>query len=499
MASKHSFDFSFAKGNPRHAIRRTLESTMRILVMGGFQGPSLTSNQDSLTAGDIHRIDIDNFDRQFAKLEPTLDLVFDESGESQVHLVFREMEDFHPDRLAERDPVLAQLREIKRRLQDPATFQAAAEKLTRMLGANPDKADSVVSPPPSAQETDAETLERLLGAKPRTSPEPESQRNKVADTFIQALVAPHTVPEKPDVSAYRGAADQAAAARLRSLLHHPDYQRLEAGWRSLFDLVSQIESDEIVEVSILTLDAVRLREALANPQGNPLDSPLGRLLTETSSTAPDTEPWTAIVGDYLFDADTGDIRTLSALGAICHRLGIGFFAGAKPALLGCPDLRTHPHPRDWTHLPADAGDALHSLRRSQVAQAIGLALPRVLLRLPYGEESDPCDLFPFEEMPGAPVHDAFLWGNSAFLCVRLLAQAYCENGGQASAVTYGEIGDLPAYIDRQDAEAAMQACAEVYLPESAAEAISDVGFIPALSYKRRNAVRIGPIRSLAMI
>lgn len=501
MVSRHSFDFSFAKGNFGAAVRRQNGSPMRLLVMGGFRGCSDASGLDTLAANDIRRIDIDNFDRLLANLAPTLDFLLDEPEEARVRLVFRSLEDFHPDRLAERDPVLAQLHEIKRQLKDPATFSQAVESLTRILGARPDKTTSETrqqadsSPPEQKAETDAETLERLLGTKPKASPEPASRQSAVADAFIRQLVAPQVVPDKPDAGAYLDAADQAASDRLRRLLRHPEYQRLEASWRSLFELVSQVESDEAVEISMLSLDADRLQEAVAKPQDNPLNSPLGRLLAETSATAPDTEPWTTLVGDYLFGANVRDIRTLSALGSICRGLGTGFLAGAQPTLLGCPDLRTHP--RDWTQLPADVADALRELRRSPASQAIGLALPRVLVRLPYGEESDPCDLFPFEEMPGAPVHDAFLWGNPAFLCARLLVQAYCENNGQPSPVTYGEIADLPAYIDRQDTETTMQACAEVYLSEAAGEAIADAGYIPVLSYKRRNAVRIGPMQSLA--
>jgi len=504
MVSRHSFDFTFAKGNANTAVRHRNGSPMRLLVMGGFQGHSETSGIHPLAASNIRRVDIDNFDQLLAMLAPTLDLVLDPPNAAPTRLVFRSLEDFHPDRLAERDPVLTQLHEIKRRLQEPATCSEAATSLTRIQGVSFDKTTSeaqqlaATAQPEQEAETDDETLERLLGTRPIAASKPTSRQRAVVDEFVQRLVAPQVVPDKPDTRTYVEAADRAAGDRLRFLLHHPDFQRLEASWRSLFELVSQIETDETVEFSILSLDAGQLREAVANPQDKPLNSPFGRLLANTSATTPDAQPWTTIVGDYLFGADASDIQVLSALGSICHGLGIGFLAGAQPALLGCPDLRTHTNPRDWTRLPADVASAWQDLRRSPASQAIGLALPRVLLRLPYGQETDPCELFSFEEMPGAPVHDAFLWGNPAFLCARVLAQAYCEDDEHSSPVANGDIADLPAFIDRQDPETAMQACAEVYLAEAVGEAISDAGCIPVLSFKRRNAVRIGPIRSLAI-
>jgi type VI secretion system protein ImpC len=219
-------------------------------------------------------------------------------------------------------------------------------------------------------------------------------------------------------------------------------------------------------------------------------------LLETSAAAPDVEPWTLVIGDFLFGPDGGDIKTLSEVGAICRSLGAIFLAGADPALLGCPDLRTHPDPRDWTDRFPDTENAWRDLRHNPAAQAIGLALPRVLLRLPYGKDTDPCELFAFEEIFGAPDHTSFLWGNPAFFCARLIAQAYSREGAYAPG-PFGDIDDLPAYINREGAEATMQACAEVYLSEAAGEAITRAGFIPVLSYQRRNSVRLGPIQTLA--
>src|SRR5260370_36828504 len=79
---------------------------------------------------------------------------------------------------------------------------------------------------------------------------------------------------------------------------------------------------------------------------------------------------------------------------------------------------------------ADMGPHWDELRSIPEASYLGLALPRFLLRLPYGAQSSPIDAFPFEEMPpAAPVHSHFLWGNPALACLALLTAA----GGAAQS------------------------------------------------------------------
>ena len=53
---------------------------------------------------------------------------------SHSTLVFSELDDFHPDRLFQRSQLFLRLREVRRRLQDPDTFAAAAEELGIPVG-----------------------------------------------------------------------------------------------------------------------------------------------------------------------------------------------------------------------------------------------------------------------------------------------------------------------------------------------------------------------------
>ena len=128
---------------------------------------------------------------------------------------------------------------------------------------------------------------------------------------------------------------------------------------------------------------------------------------------------------------------------------------------------------------------------------MGLALPRVLLRQPYGKDSDPIESFPFEELAGDPPHEGYLWGNPAILCGHLLAAAFRAEGWEMQTRGYGEVGDLPVHKFRQEGETRVKPCAEAWLSERAGEAISKRGLMPVLSVKGRDMVRVAGLQSLA--
>jgi type VI secretion system protein ImpC len=134
-----------------------------------------------------------------------------------------------------------------------------------------------------------------------------------------------------------------------------------------------------------------------------------------------------------------------------------------------------------------------------LATWIGLALPRLLVRLPYGAATDPVESFAFEELAGDRRHEHYLWGNPAYALAFLTAQAFSEEGWEMEVASRLVIEDLPSHVYRdEDGEAQQQACAEVWLSESVAEAILDRGVMPILSYRNRNAARLLRWQSVSM-
>jgi type VI secretion system protein ImpC len=210
------------------------------------------------------------------------------------------------------------------------------------------------------------------------------------------------------------------------------------------------------------------------------------------------EPWALLAGNYTFDQSPEDMQLLGRMAAVARHAGAPFLAAASPRILGCDSLAETPEPRKWRRDSKPNGaDAWDALRRLPQASWLGLALPRFLLRLPYGKNTESIEQFSFEEFPGAPRHEGYLWGNPALACAYLLGEAFSESGWNLRPGEVHQISGLPAHVYQADGESHLKPCAEAFLGESAAEAMLDTGLMPFISMKGSDSIRLVRFQSVA--
>jgi type VI secretion system ImpC/EvpB family protein len=261
---------------------------------------------------------------------------------------------------------------------------------------------------------------------------------------------------------------------MRKLLHDPAFQSREAAWRGIRWLISSLELDQSLQLHVFDVTRDELLGDVVAAQGRIAQMALHRTLVDALRGAPDAEGWSALIGLFQFGPSETDIGLLAALGLFASHAGGPLLAGA-----------------DWAALAGDDARALagwQALRRSEAAPWIGLAAPRVLLRMPYGKSSDPIEAFAFEEFVGAPVQEEFLWGNASLAAALLIGKAFTARGWDMEPGDEREIGDLPAYTFVRDGERVMQACAERFLTESQVDTLLKAGLVPIVSRRDRNAV-----------
>ncbi len=171
--------------------------------------------------------------------------------------------------------------------------------------------------------------------------------------------------------------------------------------------------------------------------------------------------------------------------------GAPFITGASPGLLGCDSIADLPDRRKWTKPPVPATVAAWTaLRGMPEARYLGLTLPRFLIRLPYGKETDSTELFDFEEIPDTDAHDDYLWANPAFAAVLLLAQTFAEQGWELRPGALAEITGLPIHIYTLEGESRTKPCAEVLMTQTSAEEMIGKGFMPLVSLKDQPVIRL---------
>jgi type VI secretion system protein ImpC len=500
MPGRMEFEFGFSAGGPSGG--KHPQESMRILMLGDFSGREnrgVCEAGDSLSTRPILAVDVDNFDALMGRYRPRLQFPL---GDTELAVEFSELEDFHPDSLYRRLELFQSLRALRKRLADPDSFQQAVAELGQDIvpagmpgaGSQADRSTGA-----EGQESDENMFERLLGKAPEGPTQPTIAGPVGVERFIQDIVAPYIVHQNTDQQdAYIASVDDAISTQMRDLLHRPEFQALESAWRSVYRLVNGLETGEELKLYLLDVSRDELEADIAAAGDSLENTGLYRLLVEQGPRMLGGESWSLLAGDYRFGPGLQESGLLAALGAISAHAGGPFIAEASPTILGCGSLHEYPAPENWQALDWEAEQQWQALRESNIAPWIGLAVPRLLQRLPYGGKSDEIDSFQFEEI-SHPVrdHDALLWGSPAYGCAMLLGAAFLERGWDMTPGDLQDIEDLPAVTFVDDDEKKLMPCAETLLSERTGEAILGRGLMPLLSHKNRNAVLVLRFQSIA--
>ncbi|MEN8148216.1 MAG: type VI secretion system contractile sheath large subunit [Planctomycetota bacterium] len=481
MSGGMNFDFTMRA--PDGARRRDAGSPFRILVLSDFSGRGsrgVREDSAAIMSRPVRKVDVDEF---YAELERVGPKVQTAAGTIDVS----DIDDFHPDTLYDRLDVFAELRSKRKRLMDPSTFAEEVAALSR--------ADDSGGEADEGGET---TFDQLLGGSTGGAPAVRAGGAQVnLDAFIANLVGKHIVPgPDPRQDQYVSSVDAAISDLMRSVLADPSFQVVERAWRSLHGLVTGVETDENLEVAYFDITRDELFEDLK--AGGPDLSMSGFVRKAIESAGgPGGQPWSLIVGDFIFEPELTDIGFLAALGGAAAGAGAAFVAGASPRFLGLDTIHGHADHTTWGKLPAEVAGPWGELKKSELAKWIGLGFPRVLLRLPYGKKTDEVDRFEFEEVNVEAGHDSLLWGTPGFAIATLLARSFTMRGWSMEPGDELDLDDRPAWTVEEDGEKKLYPCAEAYISERGAEALLPEGFIPILSWKNRPAVHVVRFQSLA--
>jgi type VI secretion system protein ImpC len=447
------------------------ETPFRILLLGDFSGRSSTSWKPV-------EVDRDNLEEVLARVGPGF------SG-----MRFQQLDDFHPDRIYAQSGLFQGLREMRRKLETPSTFTEAAAEIRAWSPEPAPPAATVRAAPPAKTErpplpdlaSGISLLDSIVEASEPLKPSSVTRRGDLR-SFVERVVAPHTVAaENPELPRLRALVDAEAGARMRALLHHSKFQALEAAWRAVFHLVRAVETGSQLKLYLLDVSKPELAADLSAAD-DLRESQVWRILVkDTVETGGD--PWSVVAGNYSFARTVGDAEMLGRLARIMSFARAPFLGEADPGNSG---TETEEAARHWERL-----------RQLPEACWVGLAMPRLLLRLPYGKQTDPVESFDFEEMPGVPSHQEYLWGNPAFACVQLLAEAFANDGWEMRPGAYSEIDRLPVHIYEAEGEKHAKPCAEVLLTERDIEWILDQGYMALDSKRDRDVVRLVRFQSIA--
>ncbi len=219
--------------------------------------------------------------------------------------------------------------------------------------------------------------------------------------------------------------------QVNSVLHHPAFQRLESAWLGLHHLAQRSATGPLLKIRVLDASKAELAQCFAvNTSSNgdaPVTNPLQAKLQDETFGQFGGEPFGLLVGDYAFDALAGDVALLGSIATLAAAVHAPFVAAASPALLGLDHWQGLDKPIDLAkHFDSPALAGWRALRQRDEARYIGLALPRMRSRLPYGADTNPVVGFDFQEtVADGQSHG---WTNPAYAMAGNITRAFADHG-----------------------------------------------------------------------
>jgi type VI secretion system protein ImpC len=444
---------------------------VRIAVLGDFSAGAAAGRLE--TGDDLARrkmipVEFDNLEDTLARLEVKLALPIGEGGDG-VEVQFNELDSFHPDSLYRELPMFKALADLRKRLNNTATFAKAASEVQAMAG-GPMRRASRSGPRRSRSGAPAANAKlsdfaRLVGLAP------EVNVDAPVDALMKRVMAPFVVKATdPKRDALVATVDSALSDAMRTVLHQSEFQNLEALWRGMDMILRRIETGPSLQVLLVDVSAEEFAADLSS-SSDLSETGLYSMLVDKPSQDKNGGV-SLILGLYQFEPTPPHAELLGRMAKIAKLANAPFITSIHCDAF--TDRRNPPHPL--------MAQALEALRGLPEASHLALLAPRFMLRHPYGKKSDPISAFAFEEFTPEEGLRGMLWGHPALLAATVLTAP----GGNTLSV-----GDLPFhYVVDGDGDQVALPTTERLINLAAAEMLRRVGIDALMAHKGQPELRI---------
>src|SRR6185503_16644058 len=173
------------------------------------------------------------------------------------------------------------------------------------------------------------------------------------------------------------------------------------------------------------------------------------------------------------------LEKISSVAAAAHA---PFIAAASPRLFDMDTFTEIGRPRDLAKtFESTELTKWRSFRESEDSRYVALALPHVLLRLPYGPSTKPVEEFGFAEEVNGRDHHKYLWGNAAWVLGQRITNAFSQYNWCAAIRGVeggGLVEGLPTHTFMTDeGDVALKCPTEIAITDRREKELNDLGFI----------------------
>lgn len=314
-----------------------------------------------------------------------------------------------------------------------------------------DANEQKVAAPDQEGQQEVSLLDEIVQA---TRVKPEDEGYAITKQGVQAFIDELLKPGRESVKISQGLVDEMIAdidqklsQQMTTILHNKDFQKVESAWRSLKYLIDHTDFRENTKVELLN---VSKQDLIDDFEDSPeiVKSGLYKIAYTEEYGQFGGQPYGMMVGNYDFGPGNQDIALLQNIASVSTMAHAPFVAAAGPTFFGLDDFDGLPNLKDLKSIFEGPQYAKwRSLRKSEDSRNIALALPRFLLRLPYGPDNIPAKTFNYtEDVSGG--NGSFCWGNAAFAFTSKVTDSFAKYRWCANIIGPqggGAVEDLPMY------------------------------------------------------
>ncbi|HFO6544450.1 TPA: type VI secretion system contractile sheath large subunit, partial [Escherichia coli] len=205
---------------------------------------------------------------------------------------------------------------------------------------------------------------------------------------------------------------------------------------------------------------------------------------------PGGEPIVALISAWEFDASAQDVALLKNISRVAASAHMPFIGSVGPAFFRKDTMEEVAAIKDiGNHFERAEYIKWNAFRETDDARYIGLVMPRVLGRLPYGPDTVPVRSFNYVEEVKGPDHHKYLWTNASFAFAANMVRSFVTNGWCVQIrgpQAGGAVQDLPIHLYDLGTGNQVKIPSEVMIPETREFEFANLGFIPLSYYKNRD-------------
>ena len=334
-------------------------------------------------------------------------------------------------------------------------------------------------------------LDQILteGKMARDDFQRERAKDMIGEFVGQVMAGELTLSKNMDVAINARIAeiDRLITSQMNEIMHNEEFQKLEGSWRGLHHLVKNSLTGTQLKIRVMSATKKDLlkdfERALEFDQ-----SALFRKIYEDEYGTFGGAPYGALIGDYEFGNHPQDMALLENMSQVAAAAHAPFLSAASPELFGWDNFNEMTEVRDVSKIFDRTEYAKwRSFRESEDSRYVGLTLPHVLGREPYGAATRPTESFNFEEDVDGKDHKKYLWSNAAYALGTRLTEAFSMHGWCVAIRGVeggGLVQGLPTHtFETDEGEVAMKCPTEVAITDRREKEFSDNGFIPLVHCK----------------